>query len=64
MCEIETQNAGRGSSIADIVRVDLERMIEQRLATIIEPPELLNAEDNASRFDMWSGPDRFSKVDG
>lgn len=29
--------------MADFTRMDLERMIEQRLATIIDLPELLNA---------------------
>jgi len=43
MCEIETQNADQGSSIANFMRMDLERMVEQRLATITDLPELLNA---------------------
>ena len=38
-------------------------MIEQGPAIIMELPELLNAEDNAPRFDMWSSLGRGLKVD-
>jgi hypothetical protein len=56
MCEIETQNADQGSSIADFMRMDLERMIEQRWATITDLPELLNAK--IMRPDSTCGRDR------